>query len=309
MILSELIRKFFPHEEYEMHNEREFQTMGLVGSFTGSKEKLTFIDTETYINDIADDVSMIITNKTIANKIKLESFGICIVQNPRLIYFKLHNHLSNDKAYIRQRFKSRIGANSHIHPSVVIPEENVVIGDNCIIEEYVVIRENVEIGDNCIIRAGVKIGLPDFEFKNDKDGLFAVIHCGGVIIGNDVEILSNTGINCALYPWDDTVIGDHCKIDMLCNISHGAKIGRNTMIVALSGVGGRTEIGENCWIGYGAILRNGITIGNNSRVNMGAIVTKNVDDNQAVSGNFAIDHDLFMNELKAKSKRKIYGKN
>lgn len=302
MLLSELINEYFPNIKHTILNEREFQTLGLVSSYSGCDEKLTFIDTDAFIKDLNDDTSMLITNKAIAEQICSGNFGICIVDNPRLIYFKLHNYLSANPNYTRTKFKTRIGENTKIHPSVVIPEENVVIGDNCIIEEYVVIRENVEIGDDCIFRAGVKIGLPDFEFKNDEDGLFAVIHCGGVKIGNNVEVLSNTGINCALYPWDDTVIGEHCKIDMLCNISHGAKIGRNTMIVALSGIGGRTEIGENCWIGYGSILRNGIVVGNNARVNMGSVVSKNVEDNKAVTGNFAIDHDRFITEQKKRAK-------
>lgn len=302
MLLSELINEYFPQIEHMMLNEKNFKTLGLVGSDSGCNEKLTFIDTDAFVRDIGDDISMVITNKTIGDRISSDKFGLCIVDNPRLVYFKLHNYLSTNPNYTRTKFKTRIGKNVRIHPSVVIPEENVVIGDNCIIEEYVVIRENVEIGDECIFRAGVKIGLPDFEFKNDEDGLFAVIHCGGVKIGNNVEVLSNTGINCALYPWDNTVIGDHCKIDMLCNISHGAKIGRNTMIVALSGIGGRTEIGENCWIGYGSILRNGIVIGDNARVNMGSVVSKNVEDNKAVTGNFAIDHDRFIIEQKKRAK-------
>lgn len=302
MLLSELINKYFPNIKHTILNEREFQTLGLVSSYSGCNEKLTFIDTDAFIKDLGDDTSMVITNKAIAEQICSGSFGICIVDNPRLIYFKLHNYLAANTNYTRAKFKTRIGENTKIHPSAIIPEENVVIGDNCIIEEYVVIRENVEIGDNCIFRAGVKIGLPDFEFKNDENGLFAVVHCGGVKIGNDVEVLSNTGINCALYPWDDTIIGDHCKIDMLCNISHGSKIGRNSMIVALSGIGGRTRIGENCWIGYGSIVRNGINIGNNARVNMGSVVSKNVEDNKAVTGNFAIDHDLFIVEQKKRAK-------
>ena len=155
---------------------------------------------------------------------------------------------------------------------------------------------------NCVIHAGVKIGFGDFEYKKENGQLFSVDHCGGVILGRDVELHSNTCVNKALYPWDNTVIGDRCKIDMLVQISHGVKVGNDTMIVGLSGIGGRTEIGENSWIGYGCIVRNGVHIGSNARANMGAVVSRDVADGQAVTGNFAIDHDIFMENLKRAAK-------
>lgn len=303
MKISNLIEEYFPDCAYQLVKDCEFDTLGLVGSETGDLKKCTFIDSEAFLDDISENVTMVITNKVIAEKIRNRGFGLCIVNNPRVLFFKLHNYLSEKAPYAREKTKTVIGKNCKIHNTAVIATENVIIGDNTVIEEYVIIRENTVIGNNCIIRPGVKIGCPDFEFKRDGNQLFGVKHCGGVIIGSDVEILSNTGINAALYPWDNTVVGDYCKIDMLCNVSHGAKIGRGTMIVALAGIGGRTIIGDYCWIGYGAILRNGISIGNNARVNMGAIVTKNVEDGESVTGNFAIDHEQFMLDLKEKALR------
>lgn len=184
----------------------------------------------------------------------------------------------------------------------MIAKENVIIGDNVVIEEFAVIRDNVTIGDNCVIHAGVKIGFNDFEYKKENGKLFTVAHYGGVILGEEVELHPNTCVNKALYPWDNTVIGDRCKIDMLVQVSHGVKVGRDTMIVGLSGIGGRTEIGENSWIGYGCIIRNGVHVGNNARANMGAVVSRDVADGQAVTGNFAIDHDIFMENLKRAAK-------
>ena len=301
MILSQLLPKYLDEYRFEILNEHEFETLGLVGSRTGST-KCTFIDNLDFAKDIPEDVKMIITKKEYAEALQGEERGLCLVDAPRIVFFKLHNALSKVEPYARKQTKTVIGSNCKIHETAIIADNNVVIGDNVVIEEYVVIRENTTIGDNCIIRTGVKIGNPDFEFKREGDSIFGVEHCGGTIIGRNVEILCNTGVNKALYPWDDTVIGDYCKIDMLCNISHGAKVGKNTMIVALAGIGGRTVVGENCWIGYGAILRNGITIGDNARVNMGAIVSKDVEPGQAVTGNFAIEHDKFMSDLKLRAR-------
>ena len=70
------------------------------------------------------------------------------------------------------------------------------------------------------------------------------------------------------------------------------------MIVANSSIGGRVSIGENSWIGLSASVRNGISVGNNARVNMGAVVTRNVSEGKSVSGNFAIDHESFIEKIK-----------
>ena len=75
------------------------------------------------------------------------------------------------------------------------------------------------------------------------------------------------------------------------------------MIVANSGIGGRTEIGEDVWVGFASTIRNGLKIENASRINMGAVVTKKVKEGQAVSGNFAMEHEQFIHYIK-----KISGK-
>lgn len=94
------------------------------------------------------------------------------------------------------------------------------------------------------------------------------------------------------------MIGDNVKIDNLVHIGHGVKVKQNTMIVANSGIGGRTEIGENVWVGFASTIRNGLKVENNSRINMRAVVTKEVKEGQAVSGNFAIEHDRFIHHMK-----------
>ena len=44
-------------------------------------------------------------------------------------------------------------------------------------------------------------------------------------------------------------------------------------------------IGDNCWIGAGAIINPGVSIGNNVVVASGAVVTKNFGDNVVIGGN------------------------
>ncbi|MGD6847841.1 sugar O-acetyltransferase [Rossellomorea aquimaris] len=45
------------------------------------------------------------------------------------------------------------------------------------------------------------------------------------------------------------------------------------------------KIGDNCWIGGGAIINPGVSIGDNVVIASGAVVTKNVPSNVVVGGN------------------------
>lgn len=282
-------------------NEKDFEVLGILDSLT-DKKMCTFIAEEKYIDNIKPNVSMIITTNEIYSKIKNMECGFYITQNPRIEFFSIHNELCSNQDYSRKRFKTTFGNNCNISDKASIANENVIIGNNVVIEEFVSIKENVTIDDNTIIRSGTVIGASGFEFKRIEDSIISVKHIGGVYIGKNVEIKCNTVVDKAIYPWDNTEIGDYTKIDNLNHIAHACKIGKAVMIPAGSVIGGRGIIEDNAWIGIGSIIRNGVTIGKNARCNMGAIVTKDVNDNESVSGNFAIPHNIFIENIKKWSK-------
>ena len=45
------------------------------------------------------------------------------------------------------------------------------------------------------------------------------------------------------------------------------------------------RIGDNVWIGGGAIINPGVTIGNNSVIGSGSVVTKDIPENVVAAGN------------------------
>lgn len=297
MYISKILKEMgIPHI---CKNEQRVSSLGLV-EYNDGKDVCTFVDNEYYLEKLSDNIQMVLIGEDLLDTLKQyrKSYGICVVENPRLTYFRIHNYLVNDISYRRTDFKTRIGTNCNISSQAVIADKNVIIGNNVTIEEFAVIRENTVINDNSIIRAGCKIAGEGFEFKNTSEEVFHVSHIGGVIIGESVEIQYNTCIDKAIYPWDNTVIGDHVKIDNLVYIGHAVKVDSRTMIVANSGIGGRVSIGEDVWIGFGATIRNGIHIGDRARTNMGSVVTRNVGTEEAVTGNFAIPHKDFIANLK-----------
>jgi UDP-3-O-[3-hydroxymyristoyl] glucosamine N-acyltransferase len=97
-----------------------------------------------------------------------------------------------------------IGSHTTLSDGVVLKPgailyENVKVGSNSVINSNAVIYQNVEIGKRCIIHAGAVIGSDGFGYvENPADGSFdKVPQLGNVIIEDDVEIGSNTTIDCA----------------------------------------------------------------------------------------------------------------
>lgn len=141
----------------------------------------------------------------------------------------------------------KIGSGSFIHSQVFI-DHNVTIGEGVKIYPGVRIYKDCVIGDHCIIHSNVVIGSDGFGFSPDGNGSYQKIaQVGNVVIGNDVEIGSNTTIDRGTL--GSTTIGDGCKLDNLIQIAHNVQIGNHTVIAAQAGIAGSTRVGSHCQIG------------------------------------------------------------
>ena len=138
----------------------------------------------------------------------------------------------------------RIGDCTVIHDNVTIGA-GTKIGSFCIIYPGVHIFPGMVIGDRVILHAGCIIGDDGFGNAPQPDGTWRKIeHLGNVIIGNDVEVGSNTTIDRA--PMESTIIADGVRIDNLCQIAHNVIVGKNTVMAAQTGIAGSTKVGEGC---------------------------------------------------------------
>lgn len=283
----------------EFIGNMEFETLG-VSNEIGISQFCTFIDNKDFVDNFSDEVAIILTSNDLSNTIPFENK--CMVEEPRMVFFKIHEYLLeiNHEEYARKKRKTIIGKNCKFGKYVDIEDENVIIGDNVTIESFVSIRKNVIIEDDVIIRAGTVIGGEGFEVKKEPntDEHFVVAHGGGTIIKKGVEIQHNVVVDTALYPWDDTIIGDYTKLDNLIHISHGVKIGSGCKLAANATIGGRTIMKDNCWMGLGSTVKHLLIIGENASINMGAVVSKDVPDHGNVTGNLAVPHNQFINYMK-----------
>ena len=131
-------------------------------------------------------------------------------------------------------------------------------------------------------------------------------------ISKKAKIGDNVKIWHFSYVGNETEVGDNVKIGSLAHIDYDVKIGDNSKVEGQVYIAPLSRIGKNVFIGPGVILTNdpypmcnkmvgvtiqdnavigaravinaGVTIGKNSVVAMGSVVTRNVPDNSVVIG-------------------------
>lgn len=99
-----------------------------------------------------------------------------------------------------------------------------------------------------------------------------------VIMGRNVDII-NSYIDSG-FGWLIT-IGDNVTITNATILAHDASTKKSLGYTKV----GRVDIGNNVFIGYGAIILPNTRIGNNVIVGAGAVVAKDIPDNVVVAGN------------------------
>jgi UDP-3-O-[3-hydroxymyristoyl] glucosamine N-acyltransferase len=92
------------------------------------------------------------------------------------------------------------------------------------------------------IHSGAVIGADGFGFEMVDGRQEKIQQLGIVQIDDDVEIGANTTIDRARF--GRTWIQQRVKIDNLVQIAHNVVIGKNSIIVAQTGISGSTRVGE-----------------------------------------------------------------
>jgi acetyltransferase-like isoleucine patch superfamily enzyme len=107
-------------------------------------------------------------------------------------------------------------------------------------------------------------------------------HEGRVSIGAKTVM----GQECTISAYQHVSIGRECVIAdrvMLIDFDHGSvEVERP---IRLQGIYKRdVRVGHNVWIGYGACILRGVSVGDNAIVGTNAVVTKDVEANAVVGG-------------------------
>jgi len=221
-----------------------------------------------------------------------------VIDNPYLYFAKVSQLLNPSKSLKKEVHKSaiihpscKLGLDIYIGPNVVI-DENVsiddgvvihagsmieadsVIGKASVIHPHVVIKANTVIGKNCTLYAGCVIGSDGFGYAKDDNKWIAIPQTGRVILGDNVDIGSNSTIDRGTL--DDTIISSGVKIDNLVQIGHNCLIGENTIIAGCVGIAGSAKIGKNCAIGGAAMILGHLSITDNVTISPGSMITRSI---------------------------------
>ena len=158
-------------------------------------------------------------------------------------------------------------------PETIFFSNDTKIGKRVIIEPYVVIGSKVKIGNNVVIKSFSH--LENCKIENSVEiGPYARIRPGttlkkGSKVGNFVEIKKST-------------LGQKSKANHLSyigdsTIGKSVNVGAGTITCNYDGIKkNKTIIKDNTFIGSNSSLVAPITIGKNSVVGAGSVITKNV---------------------------------
>lgn len=263
---------------------------------SANKNSLSFFNNPKYLDLLKNTkAALVILNK---ESCALHAGACIVVDNPYLYFAKISRLLNPIKILKKEIHKSaiihptcKLGKDIYIGPNVII-EENVsiadgvtvhagviiesdnVIGANSTIHPNVVIKTNTIIGKNCILYAGAVIGSDGFGYAKDNDKWLAIPQIGKVVLGDNVDIGSNSTIDRGAL--DDTIISSGVKIDNLVQIGHNCIIGENTIIAGCVGIAGSAKIGKNCAIGGAAMILGHLSITDNVTISPGSMITRSI---------------------------------
>ena len=103
-----------------------------------------------------------------------------------------------------------------------------------------------------------------------------------------IKIGSNVNINpyCFLYGYGDITIGNFCRIAAGCKlIAFNHNFSDKEVLIANQGNSRKgIIIGNNVWLGADVKVLDGVTIGSNTIVGAGSVVTKSLPSNVVASG-------------------------
>lgn len=107
-------------------------------------------------------------------------------------------------------------------------------------------------------------------------------HEGEVRIGNKTVL----GQECTISAYQHVSIGEQCIVaDRVMLIDFDHNVAEVERPIRLQGIYKRdVNVGSNVWIGYGAQILRGVTVGDNAIIGASAVVTKDVPANAVVAG-------------------------
>lgn len=226
--------------------------------------------------------------------------ALILAERPRTLFSRIVTALVRSRGIGGDRIdaSAKIEASVRVAPGAVIGAgaeigEGAEIGANAVIGPGVAIGRRTRIGagasiafaligDDVTILPGAVIGEQGFGVAGDASGPVDIPHFGRVIIQDRVTIGANSTIDRGVF--DDTVLGEDCKLDNLCHVAHNCTIGRGSLIAAFAGISGSTVVGDGVTMGGRVGIGDHRNIGARATLAGGAAVFQDVPAGEVWSG-------------------------
>lgn len=271
---------------------------------------VSFLAADKYLKSLPDCRASALLLKESHLRDAPSTAAVVVVSDPYLAYARISHLFSQEPAPAKAIHSSAIiepgvqlgegvsiGAHTLIESGTILGDGSVIgpgsvigarvrIGAHTVLKANVTVHHDVVIGDQCMIHSGAVIGGDGFGFAPSSAGWVKIAQLGRVIVGNRVEIGSNTTIDRGAIA--DTVIEDGVIIDNLSMLAHNVRIGRGTAMAAQVGIAGSTRIGAHCILGGQAGFAGHLDIADGSHFTGQAMVTKGTTESGAYSSGWPI---------------------
>lgn len=290
-------REFFCVEASKYDNTKQFQVVR-PASLSNPRDNAVMFVTEGFLKYweavlTVKECIVIWPEKQPVPKELSEKHAVILSKEPRYGFaqFFYENHITYNtmpKPYELRNGAmicegAQIGEGTIVFPGAYVDGE-VRIGKNCYIASGVRIVGSVEIGDDCIIRENTVIGSDGLTTRRNEAGkVITIPQFGGVVIEDNVQIGANSVVCKGAI--DNTVIGSGSRIDNCSFISHNVRMGKDTIVVGEVLMMGSSTTGERAYLSGNVVVRDGVSIGEDAFVGMGAVVTRDVPKQAIVKGN------------------------
>ncbi|MEM5517478.1 UDP-3-O-(3-hydroxymyristoyl)glucosamine N-acyltransferase [Henriciella sp. AS95] len=191
-----------------------------------------------------------------------------------------------------------IHESARVHSTAVIGA-GAAIGDRTVVGPHAVIGPGVQVGRDCQIGAnasvqsalvgnsvkiysGARIGESGFGVMPGPDGATDAPQFGRVILQDFVTVGANSCIDRGAF--DDTILGEHTKIDNLCQIAHNVVVGRNVLMASFAGISGTVTIGDGVMLGGRVGIADHVVVGEGAQIAASAGVFREIPAGETWGG-------------------------
>ena len=182
-----------------------------------------------------------------------------------------------------------IDPTASVHRTAKIGKK-VEIGAHTVIGPEVEIGDNTKIGENCIVSRWAKIGKDNVIHQGVSIGappqdVTYKGERGEIIIGDKNVIREFVTIHLPAGEGGKTMIGNECYIMVHAHIPHNCKIGNQVVIGGYVGMAGHTEIADQAIIGGLVGIHQFVRIGRLTMIGAQSKIVKDIPPFMLVEGN------------------------